>query len=137
MNSIGGGVYAMDWLKEGIRVWFFPHSAIPADIRNGNPTTAGWGKVHLVHSPAHPSRWPICLARIATFPNISSIIRSSLTSRIRSLCLADRRFCGDWAGALYPNSGCPGKCTDKVAWDPQSFKSSYFGVKSLRVYKSS
>jgi hypothetical protein len=45
MNDVGGGVYAMDWRSTGIRIWYFPPYAIPQDIINGNPTTAGWGTV--------------------------------------------------------------------------------------------
>lgn len=51
MNSIGGGVYAMDWREEGIRIWFFPRMAVPVDIRNGNPTPSGWGKVDYIQFP--------------------------------------------------------------------------------------
>src|SRR5438270_2467164 len=42
-NNGGGGVYAMDWRRNGIRVWQFPRSNIPADIKSGKPTTANWG----------------------------------------------------------------------------------------------
>ena len=41
-NNAGGGVYAMDWRKRGIRVWSFTRDNIPEDILAGNPTTAGW-----------------------------------------------------------------------------------------------
>ena len=40
-----GGVYAMDWRKAGIRIWYFPPDQIPQDIINGKPTTSGWGTV--------------------------------------------------------------------------------------------
>jgi len=42
-NSIGGGVYAMQWESSGIYVWFFPRGNIPADITNGRPVTGNWG----------------------------------------------------------------------------------------------
>jgi len=45
MNYVGGGVYAMDWRKAGIRIWYFSPNNIPKDIQNGKPTTSGWGKV--------------------------------------------------------------------------------------------
>ena len=45
MNNVNDGVYALDWRKEGIRIWFFKRGSIPQDILNGNPTTAGWGTV--------------------------------------------------------------------------------------------
>jgi hypothetical protein len=47
-NNGGGGVYAMDWRPQGIRTWFFPRNAIPADITAGAPTTANWGTVMLL-----------------------------------------------------------------------------------------
>lgn len=53
MNNIGGGVYAMDWRKTGIRIWYFPPNNIPKDIQNGAPTTSGWGTVRFnLHSYA-------------------------------------------------------------------------------------
>jgi hypothetical protein len=41
-NKLGGGVYAMDWRAEGIRVWSFSRGNVPQDILAGNPTTDGW-----------------------------------------------------------------------------------------------
>ena len=31
-NAEGGGVYAMEWDEEALRIWHFPRSAIPIDI---------------------------------------------------------------------------------------------------------
>ena len=45
MIAAGGGVYAMDWRKAGIRMWYFPPNKIPKDITSGKPTTSGWGTV--------------------------------------------------------------------------------------------
>ncbi|CAK4033977.1 glycoside hydrolase family 16 [Lecanosticta acicola] len=42
-NSIGGGVYAMEWTSVAIRIWFFPRLAIPANVRSPNPDPALWG----------------------------------------------------------------------------------------------
>jgi len=41
-NEVGGGVYAMDWRADGIRVWIFPRGSIPQDIQAGCPTTEAW-----------------------------------------------------------------------------------------------
>lgn len=52
-NSNGGGVYAMVWDaagSDGIRVFFFPRSSIPADISFGMPQPNGWG--------IPQARWP-------------------------------------------------------------------------------
>ena len=45
MIAAGGGVYAMDWRKAGIRIWYFPPNQIPEDIACGQPTISGWGTV--------------------------------------------------------------------------------------------
>jgi hypothetical protein len=40
-SSIGGGVYMMEWTSEAISLYFFPRTAIPADITRGTPTSGG------------------------------------------------------------------------------------------------
>lgn len=47
------------------------------------------------------------------------------------------RFCGDWAGSVYSNSGCPDTCAEFVENNPEEFWSSFFGVRSLKVYRAS
>lgn len=43
-NAIGGGVYATDWTSQSINIYFFPRTAIPADITSGSPNPSGWGE---------------------------------------------------------------------------------------------
>ena len=42
-NSIGGGVYAMEWTSAAIRIWFFPRDAIPTSISSGAPDVSAFG----------------------------------------------------------------------------------------------
>jgi len=50
-NSAGGGVFATEWNNTLIRMYFWPRSRIPADIKTPDPSS--WGKtLCLVHS------WP-------------------------------------------------------------------------------
>jgi hypothetical protein len=43
-NEQGGGVYAMDWTKQHINIFYFPRKEIPQDIADGNPDPKSWGK---------------------------------------------------------------------------------------------
>ena len=85
MLEAGGGVYAMDWRKAGIRIWYFPPNEIPKDITSGKPTTSGWGTVifefrefptDTVYSP-----WRIYRVNLAIFSTIFMIIILFLISR--------------------------------------------------------
>ena len=35
-NQANGGVYAMNWDTNGMKVWFFPRSNIPQDLASGS-----------------------------------------------------------------------------------------------------
>ncbi|TAQ90933.1 hypothetical protein B7494_g708 [Chlorociboria aeruginascens] len=42
-NANGGGIYAMEWTSDYIKIWNFgPHNT-PSDITNGKPDPIGWG----------------------------------------------------------------------------------------------
>lgn len=43
-NSIGGGVYALEWTDEAIKIWHFPRTAIPSDITAKQPDPSSWGE---------------------------------------------------------------------------------------------
>jgi hypothetical protein len=120
-NAIGGGVYAMEWTSQAIKVWFFPRNAIPSSIKSGAPNVSQFG------TPAgnfHGS----C--------NIDKHFKShSFTFGIN--------FCGDWAGNEYQTSGCPMyrgldkiySCVQYVGQNPSAFKDAYWLINSLKVYK--
>lgn len=42
-NAQGGGVYAMEWNEDFIRIYYFPRNAIPADIKADTPDPSKWG----------------------------------------------------------------------------------------------
>ena len=42
-NQNGGGVYAMQWTSDYIKIWFFPNGTVPQDITNKVPNPSGWG----------------------------------------------------------------------------------------------
>ena len=42
-NDNGGGVYAMEWTSNFIKIYFFPRDSIPSDITAGTPDPSTWG----------------------------------------------------------------------------------------------
>ncbi|KAJ6151498.1 hypothetical protein N7470_007095 [Penicillium chermesinum] len=54
----------------------------------------------------------------------------------------DVTFCGDWAGGVFGESGCPltggdsfQSCTNYVANNPSAFEQSYWEINSVKVYE--
>ncbi|KAF8270879.1 2 beta-glucan [Lactarius quietus] len=91
-------------------------SNIPSDVLNGASSidTDKWG------SPT------------ASFPNTQCDINSMFAP---ANIIINLTFCGDWAGAVYGNSGCPGTCVDYVNNNPAAFIDAYFNFNWLMVYE--
>lgn len=51
-NAAEGGVYALEWDDEFLRMWHFPRAGIPADIQVGRPQPSGWGLPHALFGGA-------------------------------------------------------------------------------------
>lgn len=98
-NRIAGGVYAHLWDKGGIKVWHFPRTAIPADIKAQKPDPSLWG------TPA------------AFWSSKSCDMGAHFYDHALVL---DTTLCGDWAGATYASAGCPGTCAQAVS-KPENF----------------
>ncbi|KAI7189963.1 putative endo-1,3(4)-beta-glucanase [Hortaea werneckii] len=122
-NNIGGGVYAMEWRNEGIRVWFFPRGSVPSDIPTDVSNT----------SAPDPSTWG---EATADFPGTNCDISSHF--RNQSI-IANIDLCGTWAGqtSVYSDEwGCPGQCTDFVANNASAYEKAYWEFSSFRVYQA-
>ncbi|KAK0721785.1 concanavalin A-like lectin/glucanase domain-containing protein [Lasiosphaeria miniovina] len=131
-NAAGGGIMAVEWRSEGIRIWQFGRAAIPADIGAGKPD---------------PSIWP---PPLADFPNTNCDIGGHFKN---ASIIANIDLCGDaipesvWAasGCLTPCVGshkCVGgwtqnNCTDFVSNNPQAFINAYWEFGEFKVYQSS
>ncbi|KAF8650900.1 hypothetical protein AX16_005047 [Volvariella volvacea WC 439] len=113
-NANGGGWFGVERTNNYIKVWFWPRNAgnIPSEVSSGatNVNPDNWG------TPT------------AFFPNTS--------------CNISQKFgphnivinCGDWAGAVYGSSGCPGSCVDYVNNNPAAFTDAYFDFQWIKVY---
>lgn len=120
-NKQNGGVYAMEWTEKYLKIWFFARGAIPASITSGNPDVSKFGT-------------PMALVEegcdVATSFKAQSFI-------------FDTTFCGDWAGGVFGESGCPMTSTDSftscrnyVADHPSAFEQSYWEINSVKIYQT-
>jgi hypothetical protein len=76
-NSNGGGVAAMELRSDGIRIWQFTRSSIPADITSGSPDPSTWGEA------------------TADFPDTDCDIGTHFKNQS---IIANIDLCGTWAG---------------------------------------
>ncbi|PVG02130.1 hypothetical protein CPB86DRAFT_811635 [Serendipita vermifera] len=93
-NRAGGGWYVLERTPQFIRAWFWSRSEgnIPADVTASGQTvinTDNWG------------------TPMALFPNTQCDLSSKFGA---NNVIINLTFCGDWAGGVYANSGCPGSC---------------------------
>jgi len=112
-NVLKGGVFAMMWLDDGIRIWFFHRAAIPSDIQASAPQPATWG------TPA-------------TFLGNGCDIDSHFKDH---QMVFDITFCGDWAGSSYIDSGCPGTCSQRIQ-QPSNFANASWTINYVHVFGS-
>jgi hypothetical protein len=86
-NRGGGGVMALEWRDEGIRMWQWARGGIPADVTGMTPDPSAWG------------------IAAADFPNTDCDIGSHFKNHS---IIMNINVCGHWVYAVYGNSGC--KC---------------------------
>jgi hypothetical protein len=91
--NAGGGVFALLRDSGGIRIWHFERQSIPHDIYSGYPNA---------------DSWPTPNAFLSTD---NCAVDSFFSSQRLVL---DITLCGGWASGDYPNSGCPGTCTQQI-----------------------
>ncbi len=130
----GFEIVAQLWDQEGIQVWFFPRSKIPADITTPNPAT--WG------TPVSDIKFGgSCTA--SHFKDHTITINTSICGELYIVCCQRTPqvltvircvFSGDWAGSqdAYAKSGCPTTCADAAA-DPKNFVGAYSFLRSGRL----
>jgi hypothetical protein len=112
-NVIGGGVFAMEWLTKGIKIWNFPRTGIPSDIQSGDPD---------------PTSWPIAQADFPFGTNCPS------TNFKNQYIILNTDFCG-WANQTFTSNGCGSSCQPYVANNPGNFSDAFFTVNDIKVYE--
>lgn len=118
-NSLGGGVYAMEWTSSAIKVFFFPRQSIPSDITSGKPDPTSWG------------------LPVALFQGSGCDIDSHFKHH---QIIFDTTFCGQWAGKVWSSGSCASRastCESYVAANPAAFEQAYWMINSVEVYQPS
>ncbi|GAA6022845.1 hypothetical protein JCM10207_001421 [Rhodosporidiobolus poonsookiae] len=98
----GGGIWATELGKDGIRIWFFPRSAVPATLLTSNSS-----------SPPDISTFP---TPSAFYPSSSCNTPDFFAPQHLVITLT---LCGDWAGntAVLAQTGCPLKSGSPTCYD--------------------
>ncbi|KAI5782276.1 concanavalin A-like lectin/glucanase domain-containing protein [Pyronema domesticum] len=154
-NSYGGpgykgGVYAMEWTRGEIKIWFFPRGTEPAD-RTSAPQApsapaspvASSVPVAAVAPPATPSAAPTAPDPSKWGKPVAWIpLTCGWGDQFRNhKVIVNISFCGAWAGqqGVWEASGCydpdtAPTCEDWVGKRPESFKEAYWKIRSMKVW---
>jgi len=116
-NQQGGAVIATEVTSQGIKIWSFPRSKIPAGIESPDPST-----------------WGMPVAAFAGECDIDTHFKDMSI-------LFDTTFCGQWAGDphVWAQGACAAKaptCQAYVQGNPQVFGEAYWLVNSVKVYEA-
>ncbi|KAI1779602.1 glycoside hydrolase family 16 protein [Hypoxylon cercidicola] len=120
-NAEGGGVYALEWDSEALKIWHFSRSTIPDNIvysHSESPDPSTWGPPQAVFGGSS------CDADTYFF-NMSLVFNIN--------------FCGDYAGNLWGKADqcnqLASTCEEFVAGNPSSFSEAYWDINFIDVYQ--
>ncbi|KAG6167496.1 hypothetical protein E4U51_002836 [Claviceps purpurea] len=117
-NAAGGGVYAMEWDSEYIKIWHFARSQIPRDIKTKKPDPKTWGLPDAIFGgdSCDVDKY---------FKDMSLVININ--------------FCGDWGNAVWGKTDGCGKyastCSEFVAKNPSAFSNAYWDIRYIDAYE--
>ncbi|KAG6211116.1 hypothetical protein E4U50_002461 [Claviceps purpurea] len=117
-NAAGGGVYAMEWDSEYIKIWHFARSQIPRDIKTKKPDPKTWGLPDAIFGgdSCDVDKY---------FKDMSLVININ--------------FCGDWGNAVWGKTDGCGKyastCSEFVAKNPSAFSNAHWDIRYIDAYE--
>jgi len=143
-NAAGGGVYALEWTDEAIKVWFFPRGSSLATQLSSSPGSSSSGssssntissRDSLDSSAApDPSTFGTPLASFLSTDNCS--IQQHFANQN---LVFNTGFCGDWAGEVWSSdetcSALADTCEEYVGANPEAFAQAYWLANGVRVYQ--
>lgn len=114
-----GGVYAMEWTSEYIKMWSWHPQQVPSGVVSGSPDPSTWGTPGLLASSA------LC--------DIDRAFRNQSIMFNIDLCGTTAGDGAEWASSCAEKTGY-NTCVRYVAANPGDFKDSWFGVRTVKVY---
>jgi len=112
-NMAGGGIFAHLWDSSGLQMWHFVRDSIPEDIQNGQPDPSSWS------------------TPVAFWSSLGCDFASDLQNQH---LIINTALGGGWASSDYPNSGCPGTCSDQTAVG-KNFVDAKWVINNISVYE--
>ncbi|KAK1252871.1 hypothetical protein MKX08_004058 [Trichoderma sp. CBMAI-0020] len=117
-NAAHGGVYAMEWNEEHIRIWHFARGSIPRDIENKEPDPERWGQP------------------VAIFGGSSCDVDTYFKNMRLVLNI---NFCGDYGNAVWGKTDTCNQfaptCAEYVAENPEAFANAFWDVRYIDAYQ--
>ncbi|KAG5967750.1 hypothetical protein E4U58_002121 [Claviceps cyperi] len=145
-NAAGGGVYAMEWDSEYIKIWHFARNQIPRDIKAKKPDPRAWGLPDAIFggdSCDVDKYFKDMSLVINIIPFLSALSDVSVFNSSKSLYAkklrAYQNFCGDWGNAIWGKTDGCGKyastCSEFVAKNPSAFSNAYWDIRYIDAYE--
>ncbi|KUI67187.1 hypothetical protein VM1G_02968 [Cytospora mali] len=118
-GSAEGGVYALEWTSEYIKMWAWHPEQVPSDVIQRAPDPSTWGMPGLIAGGS------LCDIDRA-FQNQSIVFNIDL-------CGVTAGEGSEWASECAEKTGY-NTCQRYVAANPGAFEEAWFGVRSIAVY---
>ncbi|KAF5127812.1 Endo-1,3(4)-beta-glucanase [Metarhizium anisopliae] len=112
-----GGVYAMEWTSDFIKIYSWFPNQVPSNIGSSSPDTSTWG------APTMYLRKDLC--------NIDKIFKPQRIVLNIAMCGNPVEFSA-WEGTCKNTHG--DSCRDYVGQNPDAFKDVYFQVQDIRIF---
>ena len=112
--NAGGGVFALLWNNDGLRILHFELQSIPSDVNSGDPDPDSWPTPNAILSADN--------CTIVSFFSPQTLI-------------IDITLCGGWENSDYPYSGCPGTCTQQVTTGSNYFSAYLMNFLLVMLYR--
>ncbi|KAI5926996.1 concanavalin A-like lectin/glucanase domain-containing protein [Camillea tinctor] len=118
-GSATGGIYAMEWTSDSIRMWDWTHDAAPADVLSGNPapSVSNWGTPNYVIKECDIEK---------AFSDMKLVFSLDFCAVAGQ---TDK-----WASSCQASTGYD-TCTEYVASQGTDFEDVYFQVKEIKFYE--